>query len=616
MRNELRHELLGRDSNLAVSQLPPTEQQAGRIVVNIQASIILEGLQQNQPHFRKMGMYKLVEGKVVGGCEVWEHVGSCGCFMFYFIGPPPEPNTNKPNTCTNRWMISHRSEMEKGGSMGFLTAVSDKRNPCQIVGEWRVLKGDGGNKHSVDPTTGGGKPPSSKWQAAPTVKARAATAEELAQQEVEEKEKHETEEKSKQEAEEEAEECRQRIAIFSVKAQGGIRGFGRMFQILSLPVVLFSNFAAIHGDLLQDGHGDNGVPRMIVCWVEFVIFCYFISIAFLMPLVCEEYSRTKSSGGEYKVTNQGREYIKDDRHARVRTMRSFGQARTCIQALHMAASFSLLSFGLHLFKPAEFVHHVQDFFTGEAGSTNRLAYNSSVRILSTLCSRSCSFRTRNKVYVLKTQWATNFVMGVLFLFIGLPETIVALTRPLLAGASAFFKIQSMNDLFASDTHWTLYEWLRIYGFLNQLASINHASDESSNTLWRFNFARFNDKMGVAATALAKNRLAWALVEHNGFYWGLCLYCTLSASDLHTLLQRPLANDRVYGVNTANDAQTKDAMKVVAAKLTAAGWQQHEITSEIKLHLMQQHEKGWWAGAGTQVDGATMKRALSKVEARR
>ena len=109
--------------------------------------ILLEGHQQGDDEHDLLGLYELVEGKMVNGRGVWQMAGGQEYFMYY--------------ASTKKWFISGRADMEAGKGLGcWMYVASAALTPDQVTETWRVAPGDG------------------KWYDAPKVRARMCSAEE------------------------------------------------------------------------------------------------------------------------------------------------------------------------------------------------------------------------------------------------------------------------------------------------------------------------------------------------------------------------------------------------------------------------------------------------------
>jgi hypothetical protein len=92
-----------------------------------------------------MGMYELMEGKMVNGRGVWQMSGGEEYFMYYSI--------------IKQWGIGDKEDIGTGDPSGFVSVATTALTPDQVSEKWRVS--DVG-----------------KWSDAPKVRARMYSAEE------------------------------------------------------------------------------------------------------------------------------------------------------------------------------------------------------------------------------------------------------------------------------------------------------------------------------------------------------------------------------------------------------------------------------------------------------
>ena len=87
-----------------------------------------------------MGLYELIEGKVVNGRGVWQYRGTstmntsmssprrCQRFLYY--------------VSTRKWRLSDREDMEEGKARGYLRVASSALTPDQVLADgaqvWRA----------------------------------------------------------------------------------------------------------------------------------------------------------------------------------------------------------------------------------------------------------------------------------------------------------------------------------------------------------------------------------------------------------------------------------------------------------------------------------------------
>jgi hypothetical protein len=103
------------------------EEQAQAMVRAQEArSIMVEGQEEGDPEYCCMGMYKLVEGKMVRGRGVWQHEGGIEYFMSY---------------SSRSWWISSKKTMEASKSTGWITVESSALTPDRATAQWCVIDG-------------------------------------------------------------------------------------------------------------------------------------------------------------------------------------------------------------------------------------------------------------------------------------------------------------------------------------------------------------------------------------------------------------------------------------------------------------------------------------------
>jgi DNA-binding beta-propeller fold protein YncE len=127
------------------SQEAPANKLPEPKILSARTDILLEGQQQGDHQHGLMGVYELMEGKMVNGRGVWQMAGGQEYFMYY--------------ASTKQWWISDREDMEAGEAEGFMRVDSTAPTPDQITETWKV--GDG-----------------TRWPDAPKVRARMCSAEE------------------------------------------------------------------------------------------------------------------------------------------------------------------------------------------------------------------------------------------------------------------------------------------------------------------------------------------------------------------------------------------------------------------------------------------------------
>jgi uncharacterized protein YuzB (UPF0349 family) len=86
-------------------------------------SIMVEGQEKGDCQHSRMGMYKLMEGKVVKGRGVWQHQGGIKFFMYY---------------TSMSWWISRKEDMEAGKAAGWITVESSALTPDRATAQWHV----------------------------------------------------------------------------------------------------------------------------------------------------------------------------------------------------------------------------------------------------------------------------------------------------------------------------------------------------------------------------------------------------------------------------------------------------------------------------------------------
>jgi hypothetical protein len=89
--------------------------------------IKVEGLEEGELNHDKLGVYELMEGKVVNGRAVWQNTETKAYFMYY--------------TNTKRWIISDRESMEAGEGLGFVKVASSALTPDKVTETWEVRHG-------------------------------------------------------------------------------------------------------------------------------------------------------------------------------------------------------------------------------------------------------------------------------------------------------------------------------------------------------------------------------------------------------------------------------------------------------------------------------------------
>jgi hypothetical protein len=92
-------------------------------------SIMVQGQEKDDYQHGRMGMYELVEGKVVNGRGVWQLQGNIDSFLYF----------SRRNIM--EWVISNRREMEAGEAVGWLRVTSRALTPDRVTKLWRVYDG-------------------------------------------------------------------------------------------------------------------------------------------------------------------------------------------------------------------------------------------------------------------------------------------------------------------------------------------------------------------------------------------------------------------------------------------------------------------------------------------
>jgi hypothetical protein len=99
------------------------------VSVNESYAVVLEGQEEGEAQFGKMGIYERMEDTLMNGRGVWQALGGIGCFLRY--------------SSTKKWVVSNREDMEAGNGKGNTATVSNAVTPDQIAGVWRVNDGTG-----------------------------------------------------------------------------------------------------------------------------------------------------------------------------------------------------------------------------------------------------------------------------------------------------------------------------------------------------------------------------------------------------------------------------------------------------------------------------------------
>jgi hypothetical protein len=101
----------------AAEQRMEQQQEQAMVQARQLRQLVVEGL-ANDPH-RLMGVYELMEGKMVSGRAVWQKQGGAEERFLYY-------------SCTNEWYISCRENMEKGVNTGGLCSCTAALTPDQV----------------------------------------------------------------------------------------------------------------------------------------------------------------------------------------------------------------------------------------------------------------------------------------------------------------------------------------------------------------------------------------------------------------------------------------------------------------------------------------------------
>jgi hypothetical protein len=81
-----------------------------------------------------MGMYELMESKMVNGRGVWQMAGGKEYFMYY-------AKRDTPDDKRWHWFISSRESMEVGNGKGRMGVASTALTPDQVTETWKVSDG-------------------------------------------------------------------------------------------------------------------------------------------------------------------------------------------------------------------------------------------------------------------------------------------------------------------------------------------------------------------------------------------------------------------------------------------------------------------------------------------
>jgi hypothetical protein len=98
--------------------------------------IKMEGQEEGEHQHDTMGVYELMEGKVVNERAVWQLMEGASRFLYY-------AQRQKPGDCRWHWFISDRESMEAGEGLGFVKVASSALTPDKATETWEVGNGIG-----------------------------------------------------------------------------------------------------------------------------------------------------------------------------------------------------------------------------------------------------------------------------------------------------------------------------------------------------------------------------------------------------------------------------------------------------------------------------------------
>jgi hypothetical protein len=95
------------------------------VSVNESYAVVLEGQEEGEAQFGKMGVYERLEDIQRNGRGVWQALGGIGRFLYYYSNE-------------EQWMVSSRESMEAGDGSGYVGAESTAATPDQVSEQWEV----------------------------------------------------------------------------------------------------------------------------------------------------------------------------------------------------------------------------------------------------------------------------------------------------------------------------------------------------------------------------------------------------------------------------------------------------------------------------------------------
>jgi hypothetical protein len=100
------------------------------VSVNESYAVVLEGQEEGEAQYERMGIYECVVGKEVCGRGVWQAVGGIDRFLSYC-------------SSSQAWTVANRESMEAGSKKSVVFVRSTATTPDQVTEQWMASNNDG-----------------------------------------------------------------------------------------------------------------------------------------------------------------------------------------------------------------------------------------------------------------------------------------------------------------------------------------------------------------------------------------------------------------------------------------------------------------------------------------